>query len=164
MRYAGMIKNDIAAGKKVNVTFFVQGCPIHCKGCHNPETWDFDGGYEFTPDTLDELFRALEANGVERNLSIMGGEPMAEQNLLLTAMIVTETKKRFPNIEIYLWSGYTYKQLLDRSLANHQIKYILNNIDVLIAGPYMERERDITLPMMGSRNQQVIYLKEKTEE
>ena len=64
MRYAGIIKNDIAAGPKVNVTFFVQGCPNHCPGCHNPETWAFDGGKEFTNDTLTEIIESLTANGV----------------------------------------------------------------------------------------------------
>ena len=64
MRYAGIIKNDIAAGEKVNVTFFTQGCPFHCTGCHNPETWDFEGGKEFTNDTLTEILDSLEANGV----------------------------------------------------------------------------------------------------
>jgi len=64
MRYAGIIKNDVAAGKGVCVTFFVQGCDAHCPGCHNPETWDFDGGYEFTQDTINSIINALNANGV----------------------------------------------------------------------------------------------------
>jgi anaerobic ribonucleoside-triphosphate reductase activating protein len=76
MRYAGIIKNDIAAGEGVNLTFFVQGCPFHCEGCHNPQTWAFDGGKEFTNDTLIEIINGLRANGVHRNLSIMGGEPL----------------------------------------------------------------------------------------
>ena len=76
MRYAGIIRNDVAAGQGVNVTFFVQGCEQHCPGCHNPETWDFDGGYEFTQETLDDIIKSLKANGVQRNLSLMGGEPL----------------------------------------------------------------------------------------
>ena len=69
MRYAGIIKNDVAAGKGINVTFFLQGCDQHCPGCHNPETWDFEGGYEFTPQTLESIKAALRANGIKRNFS-----------------------------------------------------------------------------------------------
>ena len=67
MKYAGIIKNDVSAGNGVCVTFFVQGCPIRCPGCHNPETWDFDGGKKFTPNTINEIIDALNANGVQRN-------------------------------------------------------------------------------------------------
>lgn len=114
MRYAGIIKNDIAGGPGVNVTFFVQGCPLHCEGCHNQHTWDFDGGHEFTQDTMNEILKALKQNGVQRNLSIMGGEPLAEENLFLTAMVITEVRKHYPDIIISLWTGYTYEKLLTR--------------------------------------------------
>ena len=93
MRYAGIIKNDVAAGEGVCVTFFAQGCDKHCFGCHNPETWDFDGGYEFTADTLDRIIKALKDNGVQRNFCIMGGEPLHPQNLFLTDLLITEVKK-----------------------------------------------------------------------
>lgn len=76
MRYAGIIKNDVCAAPGVCVTFFTQGCPHRCKGCHNPETWDFDGGKEFTHDTIDEVIEALNANDIERTFCIMGGEPL----------------------------------------------------------------------------------------
>ena len=75
MRYAGLIKNDIAAGPGLCTTFFTQGCPHHCSGCHNPETWDYEGGKEFTPEVIDEIVEALTAQGIERKLCIMGGEP-----------------------------------------------------------------------------------------
>ena len=84
MKYAGIIKNDIAAGEGVNVTFFSQGCPFRCEGCHNPETWDFEAGKEFTPQTLNDILESLSANGIQRNLSIMGGEPLAPENVFLT--------------------------------------------------------------------------------
>ena len=161
MKYAGIIKNDVAAGKGVNVTFFTQGCDHHCPGCHNPETWDFEGGYEFTPTTLDDIIKALKANGVQRNLSIMGGEPLHPNNLFLTQLIVTEVRKIYPDIKIYLWTGYTYEQLL----ARHEklLQNILQNIDVLIDGPFIKEQRDITLEMRGSTNQRIIDLKEKKE-
>ncbi len=159
MRYAGMIKNDVAAAPGVCVTFFTQGCPHHCPGCHNPETWNFDGGREFTPKTLIELKKALIANGVHRDLCIMGGEPLCRENLFLVNDIITEIKKFDSSIKIYIWSGYTYEELLDRK--EKILQNILENTDVLIDGPFILAERDITLPMRGSRNQRIIELKEK---
>ena len=82
MQYAGIIKNDFSAAPGVSVTFFTQGCPHRCKGCHNPETWDFDGGKEFTPQVLNEIIEALTANGLTRSFCLMGGEPLCEENLL----------------------------------------------------------------------------------
>lgn len=160
MRYAGIIKNDIAAGKGVNVTFFTQGCPHHCPGCHNPETWDFSGGKEFTSEVLNEIIDSLQANGVQRNLSIMGGEPLCEENLFLTYLIISEVRKKYPDIKIYIWTGYTYEDLP----KNNRIQQILNLTDYLIDGPYIDKLRDITLKMRGSSNQRIINLKEKIYE
>ena len=159
MKYAGIIRNDVAAGQGVNVTFFVQGCDQHCPGCHNQQTWDFNGGYEFTQDTMNDIINSLSANGVQRNLSIMGGEPLHPNNLFLTNLIIEEVKKVYPNIKIYLWTGYIYENLLERN--EKLLQNILENIDVLIDGPFIKEQRDITLAMRGSRNQRVIELKEK---
>lgn len=159
MRYAGMIKNDIAAGEGVNVSFFTQGCHFHCMGCHNPQTWDFSGGKEFTSETLEELLEALSANGIQRNLSIMGGEPLCAENIFLVNMIIFEVKKRYPDIKIYIWTGYTYEELLTR-LDEPKVGTILDNIDYLIDGRFELGERDISLPMRGSRNQRILNMKE----
>ena len=158
MKYAGIIKNDVAAGKGVCVTFFVQGCDAHCPGCHNPETWDFDGGYEFTQDTINSIINALNANGVQRNLCIMGGEPLHERNQFLVQLLIQEVKKVYPDIKIYLWTGYLYEDLIEK----HEkiLQNILQEIDVLIDGPFIKEQRDITLAMRGSRNQRIINLKE----
>ena len=159
MRYAGIIKNDVAAGKGVCVTFFVQGCDTHCPGCHNQGTWDFDGGYEFTQDTINSIINALNANGVQRNLCIMGGEPLHERNQFLVQLLIQEVKKVYPDIKIYLWTGYLYENLIEK----HEkiLQNILQEIDVLIDGPFIQEQRDITLAMRGSKNQRIINLKEK---
>lgn len=154
MRYAGMIKNDMTAGEGVCVSFFTQGCPFHCKGCHNPETWDFDGGKEFTPEIMNELLDAISANGIQRNLAIMGGEPLCPGNQMVTQFVISTVREIYPDIKIYLWTGYTWEQLAEWD--NYHINRILNEINVLIDGPYIEEERDITLPMRGSRNQRII--------
>ena len=155
-----MVKNDIAAGEGVNVSFFTQGCPFKCKGCHNPQTWDFSGGKEFSPATLTELLDALSANGVKRNLSIMGGEPLCEENIFLVSLVILSVKEQFPDIKIYVWTGYTYEDLQIRSQLEPKIKTILDNIDYLIDGPFILEERDITLAMRGSRNQRILDMKE----
>ena len=159
MRYAGLIKNDTAAAPGMCVTFFVQGCPLRCPGCHNKDSWDYDGGMEFTPKVLEEIIEALTANGINRNLCIMGGEPLCDNNTFLTALIIEEVKKALPDVKIYIWSGYTYEKILE---SHHpQMHTVLQKADVLIDGPYIEAERDISLPMRGSRNQRVIDLSEK---
>lgn len=162
MKYAGLIRNDLAAAPGVSVSFFTQGCPHRCKGCHNPETWDFNGGKEFTPKVLEEIYEALRANGVERSFCIMGGEPLCKENLFLTLLVLKEVKQHFPQVKIYLWTGYYYGDLIHNT--DPHVIQILNLVDVLIDGPYIESKRDITLPLRGSSNQSVIELKEKRNE
>ena len=138
------------------LSFFTQGCPFHCEGCHNPETWDFDGGREFTQDTLQSIITGLKANGIHRNLCIIGKEPLCQNNSFLTRLIVTTVKKELPDTKIYIWTGNKYEELLHSSDTN--MREILKTADVLIDGPYIQAERDITLPMRGSRNQRIINL------
>ena len=156
MKYSGLLFNDITAAPGLCVTFFTQGCPHQCPGCHNPDTWDFDGGMDFTPDTLDSIVSGLTAQGIKRNLCIMGGEPLCPENIMLTDLIVQIVKHRVPDIKIYIWTGYYHQELINRQcpITNS----ILMNIDYLIDGPYIQELRDITLPMRGSSNQRIIEL------
>ena len=158
MRYSGIIYNDTAAAPGICLTVFTQGCPHHCPGCHNPETWDYNGGQSFTNDTLESIIKGLRANGIERTLCIMGGEPLCDRNIFLTSLIINQVKAKYPNQKIYLWTGYTYEELSKR--LDNKTEYILSNIDCLIDGPYLEEYRDITLQMRGSSNQRIIYPKE----
>lgn len=156
MRYAAIKENDIANGPGVNVSFWVQGCKNHCKDCQNPETWSFTGGKEFTKDTLNNLFKALKANGINRNLSILGGEPLCPENIPITKYIIQQVKEKYPETKIYLWSGY----YCDELVKNKEIKEeIFPYLDILVDGPYINSQRDITLKWRGSRNQNIIYLK-----
>lgn len=158
MRYAGINYNDMCAAPGVSVTLFTQGCPHHCEGCHNPETWDFNGGKEFTPEVLRKIVTGLTKNGIKRSFCIMGGEPLCEQNTLLTLMTIQYVKQRLPEVKIYLWTGYYYEELLKS--PDPKIPLILKEIDVLIDGPFVKPLRDITLKMRGSSNQNIINLKE----
>lgn len=159
MRYAGIIKNDFSAAPGVCVTFFTQGCPHHCEGCHNPETWDFEGGYEFTNNTLDTILESLEANGIHRSLCIMGGEPLCPENQFLTLMIVNQVKEKLPNTKIYIWTGYTLKELKNSS-TSQRIQQILSKCVGIIDGRFIESLRDVTLHMRGSSNQNLIKCKD----
>ena len=157
MKYAGVVKNDVVNCPGIGVSVYLQGCSIHCIGCHNSSIWDFDGGKEFNFNTLMEIEDALTANGITRSLCILGGEPFAEENVFTTAFLVEHIKLHMPQIKIYLWSGYTLEELYARE--NSQINYVLNTIDYLIDGPFDISKRDVSLFMRGSTNQRIIDMK-----
>lgn len=158
MRYSGVIYNDITAAPGLSVTFFTQGCPHACPFCHNPDTWDFEGGKEFTSDVLDSIVDNIKSEGILRNLCIMGGEPLCEENQFLTLLVINEVKKLYPDVPVYIWTGYTYEELMIRK--DYRLEQILNLTDYIIDGPYIDSLRDITLNMRGSSNQRIINLHE----
>lgn len=153
MRVAGLTKNDTTNGEDICVSLWVQGCPHRCKGCHNPESWDFNGGeYKNNDILLEEIYDAISANGIQRNFSILGGEPLAPQNINDTYYILWEVKQRYPSIKTFVWTGYTLEQLKEMYKDT-----LLENVDVLIDGPFIKAERDITLKFRGSKNQRILY-------
>ena len=156
MRYAGLVKNDIVDGDDgIAVALYFQGCPHHCKGCHNPETWDFNGGIEIDREKLIEnVIDSLTENGVKRNLSILGGEPLAPQNIDNTIYILSKIRKQFKDIKILLWTGYSFKDIK----KDKQQKKILKLVNKIIDGKYIEELRDTTLELRGSSNQNIINL------
>lgn len=156
MRYAGIIKNDLTGADGLQFTFFTQGCPHHCPKCQNPETWDFNGGKEFTPKVMNEIISGISANGIQRQLGIQGGEPLCDENLFLTTLVIQEVRKVYPDIKIFLWTGYYYKDLLKKE--DPHLNYIFNNINYLIDGPFIQEQRDITLKLRGSRNQHILKM------
>lgn len=156
MKYAGLMENDFTDGSGVCVSLWTQGCPHHCSGCHNSETWDFDGGYEVPDDIRGRIIKAISANGITRNFSILGGEPLCEQNLDMVLNIITSVRIAYPKIKIYIWSGYTFDELLQRK--DERILKILKQANYLIDGKYDASLRDITLPLRGSSNQKIICL------
>ena len=153
MRIAGLTKNDTTNGEDICISLWVQGCPHRCKGCHNPESWDFNGGeYKNNDILLEEIYDAISANGIQRNFSILGGEPLAPQNINDTYYILWEVKQRYPSIKTFVWTGYTLEQLKEMYKDT-----LLENVDVLIDGPFIKAERDITLKFRGSKNQRILY-------
>jgi anaerobic ribonucleoside-triphosphate reductase activating protein len=156
MKYSGLIENDITGAPGLCVSFFTQGCPHRCPGCHNPETWDFAGGMDFTLDVLNRIVTALTAQNIQRNLCIMGGEPLCSENIEVTQLVIDTVKEKVPNAKIYIWSGYVYEELV----KCEEIKTMLQKCDYLIDGPYQAELRDLTLEMRGSSNQRIIALKD----
>jgi anaerobic ribonucleoside-triphosphate reductase activating protein len=156
MRYNTIKLNDVANGPGIGVSVYLQGCPHRCNNCFNPETWDENGGQEFTVDTLTEIIEGLTVNGVKRHLSILGGEPLSPENQFLTRLIISSVKEHLPDTPIYIWTGYTLEYLLDHE--NHILKEIFDMTDVIVDGPYIDELRDITLKMRGSSNQ-IVWIK-----
>lgn len=153
MKIAALNKNDFINGEGVSVSLWMQGCPHHCKGCHNPEQWSFDGGKEIDiNELLNEIFAAIEANGIQRNFSVLGGEPLAPQNVENTYYILRQVKQKFPSIKTFVWTGYVLEEL-----KTMYQEHILNNIDVLIDGRFELEKRDITLKLRGSSNQRILF-------
>lgn len=152
MNYAEIKKVDIANGPGVRVSLFVSGCRNHCKGCFNPETWDFDYGRPFTRETEDEIIEALRPSWIQ-GLSILGGEPTEEENAAVLIPFLKRVRAVLPDKDIWLYSGYTYEALRD--------KEILTLVDVLVDGPFLLELKDAGLAFRGSRNQRIIDLREK---
>lgn len=156
MRYAALKENDATNGIGVCVSLWVQYCPLRCKGCHNPQTWSENGGFEIQENELIErVLNALNKNGVQRDLSILGGEPLSETNRYFVERLICAVKQQNPEIKIYLWSGYEFDRLLEQAKFDSNIKYILDNLTFAATGPFMEEQRDVTLSFVGSRNQEV---------
>lgn len=152
MRYAGIIENDIVNGEGICLSYWTQGCPHKCDECHNPETWNFNGGKEDSKENiLNKILTLLNKNNIHRNLSILGGEPLCDENIDFTMEILKQVKQKYPNIKTFVWTGYTYEEL-----CKLYKNIIFDNIDVLIDGKYDKNQRDITLKLRGSKNQRVL--------
>lgn len=145
MRYAGLIKDDINNGKGIGLTLFTQGCPHHCKGCQNPETWNPDGGKEFTTKVYDEILQYFENSPYANRLTLSGGDPISSP---ITLTLCKTIKEKYPHISIWLYTGYTFEEIK----GNPILKYI----DILVDGPFILEKRNITLPFRGSYNQRII--------
>jgi anaerobic ribonucleoside-triphosphate reductase activating protein len=159
MRYNTIKKNDIANCPGVAVSVYLQGCPHHCYKCFNQETWDFNGGKEFTDETLNDIITGLTENGVKRSLCLLGGEPLCPENQPLTYLIISSVKEKLPDTKIYIWTGYYLDQLLKSK--SQLLDQILELTDCVVDGPYIDALRDIRLPMRGSSNQNINYLKKE---
>lgn len=174
MRYASIRNMDISNGENVGVALFVQGCYFHCYNCFNSETWDFQGGQEWSQDEKEKFLKLVDRSYIKR-VSILGGEPLAEKNLDDILDLVTDINKHYnisccskPNKTIWLYTGYRWEHIFDirwhyhpqtqekLSIGRWRRQQIIKQCDVLIDGRYIDSQRDITLAFRGSKNQRVI--------
>ena len=171
MRYASIRSLDISNGEGVGVSLFVQGCPFHCKNCFNSETWDFNGGKEWTEKTKNKFMELIDRPYI-KHVSFLGGECLADQNLDVVLDLIKEIRISFPEKTIWLYTGYDFDLLNSKY---NEYKYtpfaanadewltrweIISNVGVLIDGEYIDEQRDITLKWRGSSNQRVIDVKQ----
>lgn len=154
MNYIDILDCDIADGEGIRVTLFVSGCSHRCQNCQNPETWSVRSGKPFTEETKKELFDLVGRKYID-GLSLSGGDPLFPANREILTNLCKELKEKFPNKTIWCWTGYLWEEVKDLPIMEY--------IDVLVDGPYLESLRDITLNWRGSSNQRVINVKESKE-
>lgn len=174
MRYASIRSLDISNGEGVGVSLFVQGCPFHCKNCFNSDTWDFNGGKEWTEETKNKFMELINRPYIKR-VSFLGGECLAENNLDEVLKLVQEIRISFPEKTIWLYTGFCWNDIMC-SFAGLQAdcvvldkkdievwekrRKIISNVDVLVDGEYIDEQRDLSLKFRGSKNQRVIDVKQ----
>lgn len=157
MNYATIKKYDVANGPGVRVSLFVSGCTHACKNCFNKEAWDFSYGAPFTEQTKQEIFAALDKDYI-RGFSLLGGEPFEPQNQQVLAALLREIRQRFPEKDIWCYTGYTLdKDLLKESRARCAVTdEMLSYLDVLVDGEFVEELKDLSIRFRGSSNQRII--------
>jgi anaerobic ribonucleoside-triphosphate reductase activating protein len=151
MRYASIRDFDISNGEDIGVSLFVQGCHFHCPNCFNQSTWDFNGGKEFTIETMRHIVKLMDRPYIKR-FTLLGGEPLAPENIETSKEILRVIKETYPNKQVWLFTGYVMENIPDKS--------ILKYVDVLVDGPYKHELRDLSLAFRGSSNQRIIKKEE----
>lgn len=174
MRFASMRNLDISNGEGVGVSLFVQGCDRHCFNCFNPDTWDFNGGKEWTEETKNKFMELINRPYIKR-VSFLGGECLAEQNLDEVLKLVQEIRISFPEKTIWLYTGFEWNQIMNikvmqpifscEDLENKiqnvlKRQEIIKQCDVLVDGEYIDEQKDLSLKFRGSSNQRVIDVKQ----
>ena len=158
MNYGAIKARDIANGPGVRVSLFVSGCTHRCPGCFNPDTWDFDYGVPFTPDTVAEILNLMAPDYIT-GFTLLGGEPMEPQNQVTVLPLLQKIKARYPTKSIWMYSGYVLEELLSQdSVRCDATDAILSLVDVLVDGEFVLAQKDIRLRFRGSANQRLIDL------
>lgn len=157
MNYADIKYPDVANGKGVRVSLFVSGCTHHCCGCFNPETWNFNYGKRFGKEQEEKICTILSYPWV-KGLSILGGEPF--DNAVALTFLLDRIKKRFPDKEIWIYSGYTFEEIMEHTRRKTLIAYA----DVLVDGEFILEKKNVNLRFRGSENQRVIDVKKSFEQ
>ena len=166
MNYADYYDCDICNGNSVGMSLFVSGCPIHCEGCFNSDIWDYNSGKEWTSD-VEEKFIKLAGRDYIKRITFVGGSPLCEHNVKDVALLIQRLKHDYPDKQIWVYTGYTWESILNPGDNTEYSRYrqeVLNFIDVLVDGPFIYDERDLTLAFRGSKNQRIIDVKKSLTE
>lgn len=164
MNYAGLKKTDVANGTGIRVTLFVSGCTHACKNCFNEEAWDFNYGEKYTKKIEDEVISALDKPYI-KGLTLLGGEPMHPNNQEEVAKLVERVKKEFPEKDIWLFTGFDF----NKDILNKMYKFIpttkkiIDNIDVLVDGKFVDELKNVKQYFRGSENQRIIDVQKSLE-
>ena len=160
MYYGNIKQYDIADGEGVRTTLFVSGCTNCCKGCFQPETWDFNYGKPYTEETENSLMEMLADENIQ-GLTLLGGEPFEPENQRVLVGLLRRVKKELPHKDIWSYTGFVYERDLLEGCRKHTevTDEMLSYIDVLVDGPFIEEKKNISLQFRGSENQRVIDLK-----
>lgn len=165
MKYSGIKMFDVSNGPGCRTSLFVSGCRHHCKGCFNEKTWDFQYGNEYTKEVEEEIISSLSPDFIS-GLTVLGGEPMEPENQPFVWKLLQKVKEKHPDKSIWLYSGFTLEELLDKKNKRCQTEYtkeILNLIEVLVDGRFVLALKNISLRFRGSSNQRIINMKETLE-
>lgn len=152
MRYSQIRTIDISDGPGVRVGLYTQGCPFHCKGCWNKDTWNFDGGRLFDKNAREVILDSVSKEFIS-GLSILGGEPLAENNLEELRELITSIRDKYPGKSVWVWSGFLFEDLNKDQLE------VIKMCDVIVDGQFIEKLKDLDLEYRGSSNQRVIDIK-----
>ena len=150
IRIAGLVRESIVDGPGLRFVVFCQGCPHSCPGCHNAATHDFSGGYDCE---IEKILSAIEKDPLLDGVTFSGGEPMCQPEGFYE--LAREIRRRFPQMNIVTFTGYTYEELEMLAAENPDLQGLLDLTDLLIDGPFVEAQKDLTLRFRGSRNQRI---------
>ena len=156
MNYADIKRVDVANGPGVRVSLFVSGCTHRCPGCFNPETWDFQFGAPFGEEQIQEILGYLRPNHI-KGLSLLGGEPFEPENQLAVLELAKRVRAELPQKDIWCYSGYLFEALAEGKIGTHS-RPLLEQIDVLVDGPFVLERKNLGLRFRGSDNQRIIQV------
>lgn len=158
MNYSILREFDVANGPGIRVSLFVSGCHHHCKGCFNAETWDFNYGQPFTEDTIDTILQYMKPDYIA-GITLLGGDPLEPLNQKGLLPLLRLLKESYPNKSIWCYTGYLYdKDLVPMSNESTITKEFLSFLDVLVDGPFIEEQKNLSLRFRGSANQRIIQM------
>lgn len=157
MRIAGFVEESIVDGPGFRIVIFFQGCAHHCYGCHNPETWDFEGGKKVSFDSIKKI---IDDNPYADGITLSGGDPLYQIDASTEIAEYAKSK----GLDVILYTGFLFEEVLEMTKANERLKDLLNNVDTLIDGPFILEQRHLSLKFRGSSNQRIIDVKKSLME